>query len=335
MFTPVLIRMLPTTFYAGILASFLAFQICVASATADSSDAIPADSPAEASILNKSSSKAKEWYHVALSSLNKSGHKLSSYADKTYGSLDVIAEGLDKLSIQEFQALIPSGKSYYWWWSNQNSIVASLKQHPLVEQAQIESCPEGRAMRCFLVKIKERTPNLWVKSEWDKGKETRFLIADDGAVLSVLSTDQQMQAVSRFDRKLLARYSSEALTGLPVLDARNLANISDASQQLFSRAVQLVSVIEKESGAEVYELQFLGDHEVEVEFESQPFKVVFNIESNNSLSALIAAQMLRLEKILLATPQVSSRAVSINLGLEREAFAVLAKGDMGHTAKRS
>ncbi len=167
---------------------------------------------------------------------------------------------------------------------------------------------------------------MWVKAESANGMEVRFLIADDGAVLSILSADQNMTAVSRFDRKLLARFSSTALTALPVLDARNLANISDASQQLFNRAVNLISIIKNESGFEVYEFRFLSSDQLEVEFESQPFKLVFNIDNSDSIRARIAAQLRRLDKIMESKPQLASRAISINLGLEREAFAVLMKG---------
>lgn len=281
----------------------------------------------EMSFLESSKVKLSEFYNATAEVVGRSSKGFIQYADKTYGSLELRVEGIEKLRRDEFEALVPEGKNYYWWWSNQSLLIANLKQHPLIEDVKFESCEVGEPLRCFALKIKERVPTLWVKADWENNTETRFLIADDGAVLSILSTEKKMEAVSRFDRKLLARFSSEILTGLPVLDARNLANISDASQQLFKRAVRLVSIIENESNAEVYELRFLGDHEVEVEFDSQPFKVIFNIEANHALDSRIRAQILRLDKILSATPQISSRALSINLGLEKEAFAVLSKGD--------
>ena len=279
------------------------------------------------SFLESSKFKLQELYASASAVIGKSSKEFIRYADRKYGSLDLRFEGVENLRRDELEALIPAGQSYYWWWSNQNLIIATLKQHPLIEDVAFESCEGEELLRCFVLRIKERIPALWVKADWESATETRFLIADDGAVLSILNTDKKMEAVSRFDRKLLARFSSETLTGLPVLDARNLANISDASQQLFNRAVKLVSIIEKESHAQVYELRFLGDHEVEVEFDSQPFKVIFNIEASDALESRIGAQVLRLDKILSTTPQLSSRALSINLGLEKEAFAVLSKGD--------
>lgn len=278
----------------------------------------------KSSFIERSSTKAQNLYRIALHSFEESKQKVVALADDTYRSLEIRVVGLKSLRSEEFFQLLPNDRSFYWWVSNQSALAAQLRQHPLIEQISFQSCASPSAVRCFMLKVQERMPTLWVKAEWGENKESRFLIADDGAVLAVLRTEEQMRAASKFDESLLARFSAHTLTSLPVLDARDLANISDASEQLFKRAVHLVSVIQRESGSEVYQLRFMGNREVEVEFAAQPFKVVFNVEESAALDARIAAQVQRLNKVLQSKPLLASRATSINLGLEREAFAVLA-----------
>lgn len=275
----------------------------------------------------QAASTFRQLYLSAVELAKDSRNRIYSYADNTYGIIEIRVDGAASFSAVELESLIPSGKSYYWWKANQDLVIADLRQHPVIKNVLIDECQsKGSSWRCFDIKIKERIPTLWVKAELEKNSEIRFLIADDGAVLSVLSADQQIVAASKFDRKLLARYLAANLTSLPVFDARNLANISDAAEQLFKRAVQLVSIIEEEAGYKVYELRFLSGNDVEVEFESQPFTVVFNVNLDSSINSRIAVQLQRLERILNEKPLLASRAVSINLGLDREAFAVLAKG---------
>ena len=291
------------------------------------------NSEAEETSSWKTSDKGISWLDdVSNSAMGKKVISGLNYFSKKLTTVEIQVEGGHKIGRLELERIIPQEQNLLSWKTSQDELRARFLTHPLVKDVTFSSCHSSQGLDCLKLKIEEEEPRLWVRAlsaerpsehEAEAFLEHRYLIAADGKILAAIRQSQKVEPFTSLDREILAKFTITELSDLPVLDVRNMASVSDASSRIFSRAVEVLNLVEGAFNQKVYQLKFLTDREVEADFELQPYSVVFDLGSGFKNRTLLAAQVKRLNQILKEKPVLATKASKITLGLGKEVVVVL------------
>jgi hypothetical protein len=182
---------------------------------------------------------------------------ISSRGAQLWNDKELRIDGLGLLSRAEVEKVLPLERSVGWWHLNATEIQAKLAQNAWVEEATLSSCPDSWASRwgCFLVRIQERQPMFvaaFEGNQWVIDREGAFLVP-----LSELSN---------------RNFSGRLITVKGV--AAN-ANSPDLARAQLAAASQLCESLEKQVSKPIRELEFLGQGDFAVSFDSVPFPIIF------------------------------------------------------------
>jgi hypothetical protein len=243
--------------------------------------------------------------------------------DQKIGFIEIRIEGVSRLRRQEVEAIMPARSSLVHWSFKREELRSKFLLNPLVKSVEFETCKSKTSIDCVLIRIEEQKPRLWVKTQFMNQEEAKYLVADDGRIIASIKQVDAESSISPYDRELLGRFELEELSNLSILDARNLSSVSNASQNLFPKALRALELVEEMSQQRVTELKFIGGNQVEADFELQPYSLVLDMGSDFNDSDLVAAQLARLGRILKMKPGLTSRATKVTLGVGKEAVVVL------------
>ena len=179
---------------------------------------------------------------------------------------EIRIEGLKVLPRTEVERVLPKDRSVVWWKMNGTDIRSKVEESPWIEEASVESCPEGflRGWGCFVVSVKERTPKFIASVDnerWIIGSDGTFIMPSGGPLYGLTA-----DTVSR----LVVVEGLASRTHSPDMVRSQLA-VTAGSVDTIERAVG--------RNARVVRLEGRGD--VSVIFDGIPFPVVFNASSDS------------------------------------------------------
>ena len=180
--------------------------------------------------------------------------------------------GLSILQSEDIEVRLPMSRSVAWWLLNTSSIEASLRSHPLIQEAYVQPC-ERFAIHCFDVIVVERRPQYLVQI----GGET-WAVGEDGGFITPTPGSEKLPNTIRL----------EGLGGA--------GSSPDAVRAQFQQVKKAIAVIEGQAGLPVSMVMLDPNLEFSVAFKDLPFMVRFDLANEGGA---IPLESRRLKKLLL------------------------------------
>ena len=172
---------------------------------------------------------------------------------------ELLIAGDSNLADKSIRDLLPTELSTLWWLMNTDIVEGDLRKSPWIRKADVHPCASKflSLWGCFVVTIEERKPSFLV-TEGD----VTWLVGEDGGFISPLTPRVKDLFRGRTLRNLKGFYDDNPS--------------ADLFQARFHYASEAVGIIEKRMHRKVASVQLLPGGEIEVEFEDNPFRVVFS-----------------------------------------------------------
>lgn len=172
---------------------------------------------------------------------------------------ELLIAGDSSLSDKAIRDLLPAEMSTLWWLMNTDIIEGELRKSPWILRARIHPCATGvlSLWGCFVVSIEERKPSFLL-TEGD----ITWLVGEDGGFISPLTPRLRELFKDRTLRTLKGFYDDSPSAEL--FHAR------------FKYATDAMEIIEKRLKKKISSVQLMPQGELEVNFEDNPFAVVFS-----------------------------------------------------------
>jgi len=178
---------------------------------------------------------------------------------------EVRIEGLKVLPRGEVERVLPKDRSVLWWKMNGTDIRSKVEESPWIEEATVESCPEGflRGWGCFVVSVKERTPKFIASVDnerWIIGSDGTFIMPSGGPLYGL---------------------TADTVSRLVVVEGlASRAHSPDMVRSQLAVAAGSVDTVERAVGRNARVVRLEGRGDFSVIFEGIPFPVVFNAASD-------------------------------------------------------
>ena len=176
----------------------------------------------------------------------------------------VLVEGLQSLEQQTVEESLTGFTTNVSYWFQQSSIIASLKQHPLVADAALSTCDGGFLSRCFRISITERIPQF-IHMKGDQA----LLLADDGVSIAAIPAVDLAASLE----KMLAPDAPrpKIIAGMMTDDAS-----PDQVRARFEYMKERFVILEKITGFQFSRLELLPDGELLAKPSRASFVVQFD-----------------------------------------------------------
>ena len=197
---------------------------------------------------------------------------------------EVRIEGLNVISREEIERILPLNRSVGWWMVNETGINARIAENPWVKSVKMTSC-KGRLIPkfgCFTLVVEERKPRFIALVD-----DERWIIGEDGALIV---------PAKGYGPGL----SDETLRSLvPLYGLASRVTTPEKSQAQLKLAQDAIRVLERSVGLSVQSITFEGKGDIAVDFQSLSFPVIFGASSMASDSSLVIEDQGRRLKALL------------------------------------